>query len=346
MEDGGRITGDVESGLDEARLAEFIRRELPEADEISLSEVTAASGGGVSRDHFLFDLEWSQGSTRHQWPLVLIRDGDRPAQTDRGAEFHLLRALEQTPIPAPKAHWCDTTGQWLERPFLVMERVGGAVTPPFQIPYADDPALREKLTNRFIDILCDLHGIDWKARGIDFLETADCATGDFAAAAARMFQAMIKALGVVEPQPVFERGMAWCIDHAPRTQRWTICHGDYKPDNILHADGQILAVIDWERARIGDPMADLGYVCAPHLCVGNLVSGLAEQDDIVRRYEDRFGLAVDPAAIKFWQVHLLLQTYFYFNLLTAEAARRGNAVGPEVKPLMDYMLKLIEEALG
>jgi aminoglycoside phosphotransferase (APT) family kinase protein len=331
--------------LDEQRLVEFIRRELPEVDELRVSGLTVASGG-VSRDHFLFDLAWSRGSTRHAWPLVLIRDGDRPGQTDRGAELGLLRALEQTTIPAPKAYWCDTSGQWLERPFIVMERMGGAVTPTFQIPYADDPGLRRRLTEDFVDTLSDLHALDWKSRGIDFLETADCDTEDFAAIAARLFQATAEALGVVEPHSIFERGMAWCLEHAPRTRRWTICHGDYKPDNIMHAGGEILAVIDWERARIGDPMADLGYVCAPHLRVGSLASGLAEQDEIVRRYEDRSGFAVDPAALHFWQVHLLLQTYFYFKLLTADAARRGHAVGPEANPLMDYLLKLIEEALG
>jgi aminoglycoside phosphotransferase (APT) family kinase protein len=321
MAGGTRSTGEEAASLDAARLAEFIRHSLPEADAISLSDVTRASGG-VSRDHFLFDLRWSEGGTRHEWPLVLIRDGDRPAQTDRGDEFHLLRALEETAIPAPKAYWCDTRGEWLERPFIVMERVGGAVTPPFQIPYADDPALRQRLTG-----------------------TPDCATADLAEVAARHFRATVETIGVLEPDPRLERGMAWCIEHAPRTRRWTVCHGDYKPDNILHEGGEILAVIDWERARIGDPMADLGYVCAPHLRVSTLASGLAEPEGILRRYADRTGFEVEPEVVRFWQVHLLLQTCLYFGLQTADAARRGHAARPEAKPMMAYLLKLVDETL-
>jgi aminoglycoside phosphotransferase (APT) family kinase protein len=227
-----------------------------------------------------------------------------------------------------------------------MERVGGAITPPFQIPYAESPALRQKLTERFVDILCDLHLLDWKGLGIDFLETPGCATEELAEMAAKLFRATVEAMGILEPNPTTERAMAWCIDHAPRTRRWTVCHGDYKPDNILHADGEILAVIDWERARIGDPMADLGYVCVPHLRVGTLVSGLAEQDAILRRYEERTGFEVEPEAIKFWQVNLLLQTYLYFGLRTADAARRGHDAGPQAKPLMDHLLNLIEATLG
>jgi aminoglycoside phosphotransferase (APT) family kinase protein len=268
------VTGDAVPSLERERLEAFICEELPAADEVALSDISLASGG-VSRDHFSFDLRWSQGGRRHDWPLILIRDGDRPGQTDRGAEFRLLRALEPTDVPAPRPYWCDTTGRWLDRPFIVMERVGGAVTPPFQIPYTESPALRQRLTERFVDVLCELHLLDWRGRGIDFLETPTCATEELAGVAARLFRAGVEKSALVDPHPTLERAMRWCIERAPRTRRWTLCHGDYKPDNVLHADGEILAVIDWERAHIGDPLADLAYVCAPHLRVGSLVSGLA-----------------------------------------------------------------------
>jgi len=345
MTDEKHAAADAATILDEARLVEFIRQNLPGAEAISLSDVTPASGG-LSRDHFFFDLRWSEGSSRHERPLVLIRDGDRPGQTDRGGEFELLRALGQTTIPTPEAYWCDTSGQWLERPFIVMQRVGGAVTPPFQIAYPDSPAKRQKLTERFVDVLGDLHLLDWMGLGIDFLDTTDCEMEDFARTAAGAFQATVKTLGILEPNPTIERALAWCVEHAPRTRRWSICHGDYKPDNVLHEDGEILAVIDWERARIGDPMADLSYVCAPHLRVGSLACGLAEPDYVLRRYEERTGFEVDPRAIQFWQVHILLLTYLYFHLRTADAARRGRDADALVKPLMDHLLNLIEQTLN
>jgi aminoglycoside phosphotransferase (APT) family kinase protein len=339
------VPGDAVPSLDRERLEAFIRRELPGADEVALSEISLASGG-VSREHFSFDLRWSQGGRRHEWPLILIRDGDRPGQTDRGAEFRLLRALEPTGIPAPRPYWCDARGRWLDRPFIVMERVGGAVTPPFQVPYPESPALRQRLTERFVDVLCELHLVDWRGRGIDFLETPTCATEELAGVAARLFRAGVEKSGVVNPDPTLERAMRWCIERAPSTRRWTLCHGDYKPDNVLHADGEILAVIDWERARIGDPLADLGYVCAPHLRVGNLVSGLAEQEAVLERYAARTGFEVEPHAIRFWQVLLLLQTYLYFAALRADAARKGRALGPQVELLMKHLLHLVDQTLG
>jgi len=37
-----------------------------------------------------------------------------------------------------------------------------------------------------------------------------------------------------------------------------ILHGDYWPGNTLWRNGRLVAVIDWEDAAIGDPLADLG----------------------------------------------------------------------------------------
>lgn len=37
-----------------------------------------------------------------------------------------------------------------------------------------------------------------------------------------------------------------------------LVHGDYWMGNVLWRDGELIAVVDWEDAAIGDPLADLG----------------------------------------------------------------------------------------
>jgi aminoglycoside phosphotransferase (APT) family kinase protein len=47
--------------------------------------------------------------------------------------------------------------------------------------------------------------------------------------------------------------------------RPSIVHGDYKLDNLLfspQAPARLLAVVDWEMAALGDPLADLGWMLA------------------------------------------------------------------------------------
>ena len=44
----------------------------------------------------------------------------------------------------------------------------------------------------------------------------------------------------------------------------TIVHGDYRLGNTMFAaapPARLVAVLDWEMATIGDPLADVGYLC-------------------------------------------------------------------------------------
>lgn len=57
--------------------------------------------------------------------------------------------------------------------------------------------------------------------------------------------------------------VAWLGDHCPRNDESTIVHGDYRSYNVLYEPSapRIAAVLDWELATIGHPLADLAFVC-------------------------------------------------------------------------------------
>jgi len=43
----------------------------------------------------------------------------------------------------------------------------------------------------------------------------------------------------------------------PKRNKSVLVHGDFWPGNILWKDGRLAAVIDWEDAELGDPLADV-----------------------------------------------------------------------------------------
>lgn len=47
---------------------------------------------------------------------------------------------------------------------------------------------------------------------------------------------------------------------APRSGLPSVVHGDTKLSNLMWLDGQVSAVLDWEMALNGEPLADLGYM--------------------------------------------------------------------------------------
>ena len=64
--------------------------------------------------------------------------------------------------------------------------------------------------------------------------------------------------------PAVERVAGWLAEHLPESGPATIVHGDYRLGNTMFATdapARLTAVLDWEMATIGDPLADLGYMC-------------------------------------------------------------------------------------
>jgi aminoglycoside phosphotransferase (APT) family kinase protein len=88
----------------------------------------------------------------------------------------------------------------------------------------------------------------------------------------------------------------------PDSAETCLVHGDYKLDNIMYKKDQIVAVFDWEMATLGDPHDDLGWVCMRYYEVEGLIQGMMERAWFLERYEKASGRAVDPAALRFWQV--------------------------------------------
>ncbi|NTF35010.1 phosphotransferase family protein [Rhizobium skierniewicense] len=134
---------------------------------------------------------------------------------------------------------------------LVVERLDGV--PPSQCGRLDAPTLW-RLTENFVSALAKLHAvkIDSAERIPDFLlrtlgEWERRWNPDEATDAHRDFIALLD----------------WLKCNVPDQSLCALTHNDFKLDNILVDPGdpaRVLAVVDWEMATIGHPMADLGIV--------------------------------------------------------------------------------------
>ena len=62
--------------------------------------------------------------------------------------------------------------------------------------------------------------------------------------------------------------------------RCVVLHGDYWPGNVLWQGGRLAAVIDWEDASLGDPLADLATARVELLC--------RYGDDAMERFTARY----------------------------------------------------------
>jgi aminoglycoside phosphotransferase (APT) family kinase protein len=178
---------------------------------------------------------------------------------DMAREHRVITALGPTAVPVPRTlHLCtDTTV--LGAPFYVMERVVGVhVVNALPPGYADEPAQRRAIGDGLVDVLADLHSVDYQAVGL----------GDFGRPdgfMARQVRRWTKQWDATRDRdrPGLDALAARLAETVPPPQRSAIVHGDYRLDNCLldpDAPGRIRAVLDWEMSTVGDPLADVGMM--------------------------------------------------------------------------------------
>ena len=212
-------------------------------------------------------------------------------------EYRLLSALNPLgfPVPEPLA-LCDDPAV-IGTIFYVMEMARGR-------PYADgslpdfDPVTRRRMYEQLVDTLAELHGIDPGSAGLgDFGKPGNY----FERQVARWTRQYRDS--ETDYIPEMERLIAFLPETLPEQSRSSIVHGDYRIDNVVFdGDGTLSAVLDWELATLGDPLADFSYLAMQWAMPADGTAGLAgldlpalgipTLDEIVERYSAGSGVPV------------------------------------------------------
>jgi aminoglycoside phosphotransferase (APT) family kinase protein len=117
------------------------------------------------------------------------------------------------------------------------------------------------------------------------------------------YRGVLDQIGVAAP--ALELGLAWAAAHRPAAPRTTLVHGDFRLGNLMVDHQGLAAVLDWELSHRGDPMEDLGWLCIRSWRFGRPdlpVAGIGGREALFAAYEAEAGIAVDRAAVHFWEV--------------------------------------------
>lgn len=193
--------------------------------------------GGVSAQVIAIELALSDGQTL---PLVVRLHGDADRQGNPAVatcEFKLLEALQATPVPAPKPYFLDPTGTIWPQPCIAIKYIPGeTVFEATRFP---------NLIHQLAQTLAHIHRLDPAKVDLSFLPRTEPRLPEQPEGPQVSPEAILgwQALAAAWPLPA---------ENPP-----TLLHGDFWPGNILWRDGQLVGVVDWEDARLGDPLQDL-----------------------------------------------------------------------------------------
>ncbi len=309
------------------QVAAYLQRQMADAREIEVTQLWRIPGG-ASRETWSFDATWRDGKARAGRGYILRRDPEASLlETERYVEFRVYQALQGTSVPVPEVFWLETDPQWLERPFFIMGRLPGE-TSPQRLVASGFGGHAAAIAQQKVDVLARIHGLDWRALGLDFLGAPEqperCAGLEI-----ERWEAIMRAQAL-EPQPALELAIAWLRAHQPVAQKIALVHADYRTGNFLVDGGRITGVLDWEMVHLGDPLEDVAWLCLRswRWAGDSRVGALLPRDEFYRRYEAASGLRVDPEAVRFWEVlgNLKLAVIFLTGARSFVEGRSKDAV--------------------
>lgn len=332
---------DLERGA--RKLETWLRRKLPDAEDLRISELVAPQSSGFSNETLLFDLSYTQEAVRRQEPLV-VRIQPTGYQVfpeyDLSLQYRAMSRLAHTDVPVPKMFWLEEedTGVF-GAPFYVMGQVEGRV-PTDQPPYHAGgwlhdvtPAEREAIWLAGFDVMARIHRLDLDATGFGFLRRPELGGSGLDQELA-FYDRYLEWAAAGRPQPVIEAAREWLLANRPGDEPESLVWGDARIGNIIYEETRPVAVLDWEMANVGSPEKDLGWAIFldRHHSEGietPRLEGFPSYADTVAYYEERSGHRVKHleyyqiyAGYRFGVVMLrIAQQLVHYGLMSAEQGR-------------------------
>lgn len=232
-------------------------------------------------------------------------DGVLATAHDMGREWRFITALQGSGIPvAEPLAWAEDA-ELIGAPFYVMSYVDGLVPHDVTTARALSLDARHRLAADLIDTMVRLHRVDIDEVGLDNIAKREDYIGRQLRRWKRQWdQSICTDITAVDAAHDRLEGIV------PPQDRTGIVHGDFRLGNMMCSpEGEIRAVLDWELATLGDPLADLGWLLSYWLSPSEsgsslpdapptVLEGFPSREWLVERYAQRS--AADVSMIDFY----------------------------------------------
>lgn len=250
------------------------------------------------------------GANQQMWSFDVVGQGDalpvvfrQASSWNQGAEgimsleneAVLIGHAGKAGLPVPEVYEVLKPEDGLGSGYL-MARISGETLPPKILRESRFATARSKLAGQCGEVLAGIHQLP--VGDLGFLRKLT---------PAEMLEALYQEYqSYEEPRPMFELAFRWLRDHVPADpDTLALVHGDFRHGNLMVDESGLASVLDWELAFLGDPMADLGWLCVNSWRFGNIdlpVGGFGTREQLFKGYRAAGGQSPDPQRVRFWEI--------------------------------------------
>lgn len=275
------VTGDMAAPLEKA-----LKDKAPQLGidrVLSIERLTT----GLSSESYGVEAETAKGPIH----LVMRVEPDHGVipPYDIAREYRLLREVHEAGLPTPGVVHLEEDPSVVGGRFILMTFVEGVIYRNMDARLGADPARLTSMQEQFVEMLARIHETPQSV--LPSYTTGDeAARAEVAVCRDRLMRTALL------PSPIIRHALDVLDEHAPPAQRLALLHGDYRLPNLMWKDGVISGVLDWELARVGDPLSDLAFTQT----IGRGLCSI--EGELATRYGERSGIEIDERRLVYYRL--------------------------------------------
>ena len=268
------------------RLGDRLKQRAP---DLGVERITSLkrSPGGLSTENYYVDAETNQG--KFTWVMRMDPPGGVLEPYDVIREYRVIKALENSEVPVPKVLYAEEDPEPLGGRFFLMEFVEGKLFVHTDPRFQQDEKLRADTLTTYIEVLAKMHTTPPPEALLPPLEGMSYGQSEALRCKRRLEEVELL------PRPLMRYVIQKLEEYAPSEGPRVIVHGDFRLSNMIWRDGKLAALLDWERARLGDPLSDIGFSHQVFLHGWCSVTG-----EYARLYTKLTGFEIDEKRLAFY----------------------------------------------
>jgi aminoglycoside phosphotransferase (APT) family kinase protein len=199
----------------------------------------------------------------------------------------------------------------LGQPFFVMGFVEGVI--PADVPRYSEagflvdeatPEQRERMVRNGLRAMAQVHAIDWRAAGLDWLDASG--TGEpTQAVQLKLYRDFVTEQLAGREHPVMYAALDWLDENDPHDERVGFIWGDTRLGNAIWQDYAPVVVCDWEACALSPVEADVGWwLMFDRMSFEDLgatrMEGFPTREQMIAMYEEASGREVRNP--HYWEV--------------------------------------------